>query len=80
MNDTSDPHYTQLKEGEYAAHRPQGRPCDASQDCSHGSGSVKLPRAGQIALGVIISVVGLVIVGLTAYWAVVELRGLSGKG
>jgi endoglucanase len=80
MNDTSDPYYTQLKEGEYEARRPQGRPCDASQDCSHGSTSTKLPRAGQIALGVIISVVGLVIVGLLAYWAVIELRGSPGKG
>ena len=64
---SADPYYTQVKAGAYNEVRPAGAPCDAAiQDgCPQGR---KLPMAGKIAMGVVISVVGLVIVAVAAYW------------
>ncbi|KAL0582010.1 hypothetical protein V5O48_000068 [Marasmius crinis-equi] len=72
MNDTSDPYYTRLKDGEYAKVKPQGRPCDdaISDGCSdHG-----LSTGAKIALAVVLSVVGLVIIGLVVYYCFVVRR------
>lgn len=64
LNDTSDPYFTSLNAGEYEKNKPKGTPCDAAFSCE----SHKLPRGAQIAIGVVVGVVGLVIVGLGAAW------------
>ncbi|KAI0332432.1 Six-hairpin glycosidase [Cubamyces sp. BRFM 1775] len=61
-----DPYYTQVKAGAYDDVRPSGWPCDAAiqTGCRHTG----LSKGGKIAVGVVVSVVGLVIIGLGAYW------------
>ena len=65
MNDSSDPFYTSLKPGAYDAVKPSGRPCDAAFPCSFVNG---LSTGGTIAMAVVISVVGLGILIVIAYW------------
>jgi endoglucanase len=75
MNDTSDPFYTSLKAGAFAKARPHGKPCDAVFPCT-----VRFPMAGKIVVGVVVSVVGCVIVGLAAVWMWRVFRNRGGKG
>jgi endoglucanase len=65
LNDSNDPFYTTLQAGAYDQVKPQGEPCDAvfKKSCRGG-----LPRGGQIALGVSLGVVGLVLLGLLVYY------------
>ncbi len=65
MNDTNDPYFTALQEGAYV--RPQGGPCDAAiRDGCRGSNG--LSKGATIAIAVCITVVGLVLVALAAYY------------
>ncbi|ETW84554.1 glycoside hydrolase family 9 protein [Heterobasidion irregulare TC 32-1] len=68
MGDTADPYYTRLQAGAYAAVKPQGRPCDNALTC-HGG----LSRGAKIAIGVVVSIVGLLIIGLSI-WFVRRMR------
>ncbi|KAH9850026.1 Six-hairpin glycosidase [Lenzites betulinus] len=62
-----DPYYTTVKAGAYDEVRPSGAPCDAAvQDgCSKSGG---LGKGGKIAIGVVVSVVGVLIISLGTYW------------
>ncbi|KAK0468435.1 9 glycosyl hydrolase [Desarmillaria tabescens] len=73
MNDTSDPYFTALQEGAYV--RPQGGPCDAAIRDGCGSSS-RLSKGATIAMAVCISIVGLVLLSLAAYyfWVVKKRR------
>lgn len=66
FNDSNDPFFTSLQAGEYDKRRPQGQPCDAAiqAGCS-GSG---LSTGAKIAIAVVVTVVGLLIVGLTTWY------------
>ncbi|KAG6832930.1 hypothetical protein H0H92_004814 [Tricholoma furcatifolium] len=76
MNDTSDPFYTSLQVGAYDKVRPQGQPCDAAfPDACAGP---QLSEGGKIAMAVVITVVGLFIGGLLAWW-LFELRRAKKK-
>jgi endoglucanase len=66
LNDTSDPFFTSLQAGAYEKVRPSGQPCDSA--ISAGCGGPKLPRAALIALVVILSVVGAIILGLLIWY------------
>ena len=68
MGDTADPYYTRLQAGAYTAVKPQGRPCDNALTC-HGG----LSRGAKIAIGVVVSIVGLLIIGLSI-WLVRRMR------
>jgi endoglucanase len=70
LNDTSDPFFTSLQAGEYEKKKPKGRPCDAAISC----GGPKLSRGAKIAIGVIVGLVGLVIVGLGSTWIWLRIR------
>lgn len=70
LNDNSDPFFTRLQAGEYEKNKPKGTPCDAVFTC----GSHALPKGGKIALGIIIDIVGLIIVGLGATWIWLGIR------
>ncbi|TBU49048.1 Six-hairpin glycosidase [Dichomitus squalens] len=65
---SGDPWYTQVQPGSYAAVKPSGSPCDAavSTGCKHGPGH--LSTGAKIAIGVVVSVVGLAIIALAGYW------------
>ena len=65
VNGTSDPWYTQLQVGSFEQNKPGGQPCDnaVSAGCTR-----KGWRAGKIALGVIVGIVGAIILGLIVYW------------
>lgn len=66
LNDRNDPFYTSLQAGEYDKVRPEGSPCDAA--IKDGCPGISFPTKGKIAVGVVIGVVGLVILGLITYW------------
>lgn len=74
MNDTSDPFFTSLKAGEYDARRPSGQPCDAAFFCDPAH---VLSKGGKIVMAVVISVVGLLILGLVTYWLYLGSMGKS---
>ena len=65
MNDTRDPFYTSLQEGAFAAAKPSGHPCDAAFSCA---GVHPLSKGATIAMAVVVSLVGLIIV-LTLLYA-----------
>jgi endoglucanase len=71
LNDSSDPFFTSLQAGEYLQNKPQGTPCDAAFPC----GGPALPEGAKIAIGVIVGLVGLVIMGLGATWIWLTVRG-----
>ncbi|THH33576.1 hypothetical protein EUX98_g518 [Antrodiella citrinella] len=71
-----DPWFTRLDVGSYDKVRPKGSPCDAavSTGCHHG-----LSKSGKIAIGVVVSVVGSIVIGLGAYWMAIEFHRRKGK-
>ncbi|KAI9513161.1 family 9 glycosyl hydrolase [Russula earlei] len=64
LNNTSDPFFTRLQDGAFAAQKPSGKPCDAAFPCKGGSG---LSRGATVALGVILPIVGVAIIAGTWY-------------
>ncbi|KAI0321872.1 family 9 glycosyl hydrolase [Amylostereum chailletii] len=75
LNDTSDPFYTRLQVGAFDARRPSGKPCDEAFPCSNSG----LSTGAKIAIGVVVSVVGLIIIGLGAYYIHRLLRQRKSK-
>jgi endoglucanase len=68
LNDTSDPFFTRLQAGAYAALKPSGKPCDDAFPCHSG-----LSTGAKIALGVVLSVVGCASI-IAAAWYYRRLR------
>lgn len=58
MNDTIDPFYTSLQAGAYDSVKPSGHPCDPVYSCAPS-----LSSGGKIAIAVVVTVVGLGIIG-----------------
>jgi endoglucanase len=73
MNDTADPFYTSLEAGAYASNKPSGTPCDPVYSCSPS-----LSTGAKIAIAVVVTVVGLAIIGGIVY--AFCLRRRRGKG
>ncbi|KAH0840079.1 glycoside hydrolase family 9 protein [Lanmaoa asiatica] len=73
LNDTSDPYYTSLQAGTYQSKRPQGMPCDAAYQ--QGCGGPQLSQTGQIAMGAVVGLVGVVIFSLVGWWGWLVYRG-----
>ncbi|PIL36910.1 hypothetical protein GSI_00600 [Ganoderma sinense ZZ0214-1] len=73
-----DPYYTQVQAGSYAAVRPSGYPCDAAvtTGCKHSGG---LSTGAQIAVGVVVGTIGLMLVAGAAYWWWVKKHSGRGK-
>lgn len=72
MNDTTDPFYTSLQAGAYDSKRPNGHPCDPVYSCSPS-----LSTGGKIAIAVVVTIVGLGIIGGIIY---LVLRHRRSKG
>lgn len=73
MNQTlaaQDPYYTRLVSGSYENVRPGGYPCDAAEQ----RGCKGRWSKGKIAMAVILSAVGCVLMGLLAFWLALEYR------
>ena len=66
VSGADDPFYTQVRAGAYDEVRPGGAPCDAAiqAGCRRGG----LSRAAKIAIAVVVTVMGLVLLGLGGYW------------
>lgn len=76
MSDTSDPFYTTLQAGAYAKVKPKGQPCDSAiQD---GCTPARLSKKAQLAMAVVITVVGLVVVGLSVWYILLVRKSRTG--
>ncbi|CAK5275709.1 unnamed protein product [Mycena citricolor] len=71
-NDTADPYFTRLQAGAYV--KPGGSPCDSA--ISGGCGGPHLSKGAIIAMAVVLSVVGVVILGLLIWY----IRSLRSRG
>ena len=70
LNDTSDPFFTRLQDGAFAAKKPSGNPCDAAFQCHSG-----LSKGTKVALGVTLSVVGCAVIAV-GIWYYARRKGL----
>ncbi|KAN0126633.1 glycoside hydrolase family 9 protein [Russula decolorans] len=70
LNDTSDPFFTRLQAGAFAAKKPSGNPCDAAFQCHSG-----LSKGTKVALGVTLSVVGCAVIA-AGIWYYTRRKGL----
>ncbi|TFK29350.1 9 glycosyl hydrolase [Coprinopsis marcescibilis] len=66
ISGTNDPFYTSLEAGAYAKVKPSGFPCDAA--FKEGCEGPTLTKEGRIAMAVVLTVVCLIIAGLSAWW------------
>jgi endoglucanase len=76
LNDSNDPFYTSLQAGAYNARRPQGQPCDAA--IQSGCSNSQLSKGAKIAIAVVVTVVGLLVIGMTT-WYLCLLRSRKRK-
>jgi len=76
FDDTSDPFYTSLQAGAYDKVRPQGQPCDAAIQA--GCSNSQLSKGAKIAIAVVVTVVGLLVIG-GATWFLCLLRSKKKK-
>jgi len=74
---TQDPWYTSLTAGSYDEVRPGGDPCDAA--IKTGCSASGLDEGSKIAMGIVITIVGLVLLGFAGYWGYVW-RKEGGRG
>lgn len=73
ISDSKDPYFTVLQAGAYNRVKPQGIPCDAAYP--QGCIAPGLSQKSKIAMGVVLTVVGLGITGSIAYYIyLVETR------
>jgi endoglucanase len=77
LDNKNDPVYTSVEVGAYEKVKPKGIPCDSAfpQGCKPG-----LSRGKVIAIAVIVTVVGLALFLLLAWYLVTVLRSRSGTG
>lgn len=73
LNDTSDPFFTRLQAGAFAAKKPSGNPCDAAFHCHSG-----LSTGAKVALAVSLSIVGCVVIA-AGVWYYTRRKGLPYK-
>jgi len=57
LNDTTDPYFTRLQPGAYAANKPSGKPCDAALTCHKRD----LSKGARIGIGVAFAVVAFLV-------------------
>ncbi|KAG9016351.1 hypothetical protein FRB90_003194, partial [Tulasnella sp. 427] len=68
MSNTNPSYYTSLAAGSYDAVKPSGTPCDAVLPCGSKGGKGGLSKGATIAIAVIVTVVGLLILSLALWW------------
>jgi endoglucanase len=65
LNDSSDPFFTRLQAGAFAAKKPGGNPCDAAFNCHSDS---DLSTGAKVALGVALSIIGSTIIAAGTWY------------
>lgn len=72
VDDTKDPYYTTLKAGAYDEVKPKGQPCDSAiQDGCQGH---PLSKKATLAMAIVLTIVGLVVIGLSAWYLILLFR------
>ena len=77
IGDTKDPYFTSLQAGAYDKVKPKGKPCDAA--FKEGCEGPHMGKKATLALAIVVTVVGLVIVGLSAWYIILLVRSRPGK-
>ena len=72
LSDTRDPFFTSLEAGAYNRVKPSGLPCDAVFD--EGCNNPHLSKKATLALALVITIVGLVLVGLSTWYIILLIR------
>jgi len=72
MQTTVDPFYTALEDGAYARVKPKGQPCDAV--FNEGCPSPRLSPGARVAMALGITIVGVILIGMTVYWYLLGQR------
>ena len=70
MSNNQDPFFTRLQPGAYEAVRPAGTPCDDVYPCE----SRGLKTGGKVAIAIVVTVVGLLILSGIGYWFYLQRR------
>ena len=70
MSNNQDPFFTRLQPGAYEAVRPAGTPCDDVYPCE----SRGLKTGGKVAIAIVVTVVGLLILSGVGYWFYLQRR------
>jgi endoglucanase len=72
LSATKDPYYVQLQEGAYLSVKPSGIPCDAVYP--EGCRAPAMNKGAKIAMAVCLTVVSLVVFGLSGYYIFILIR------
>jgi endoglucanase len=72
MQTTVDPFYTRLEAGAYANVKPKGLPCDAV--FKQGCPPPRLSPGARVAMALGITIVGVILIGMTVYWYLLGQR------
>lgn len=78
LSDTKDPYFTTLEAGAYDKVKPTGVPCDAV--FNEGCDNPHMSKKSTIALAVVVTIVGLVIFGLSTWYIMLLIRNKSSLG
>ncbi len=76
QSSTTDPYYTSLGANTYTA--PSGQPCDNAYPCSSGGGRSGLSLGAKIAIGVLVPLFVLALLGL-GIWGYFQHRRNMGR-
>lgn len=75
LSDTKDPYFTKLAAGAYDKVKPTGLPCDAVFD--EGCDNPHMSKKATIVLAVIVTIVGVIIFGLSTWYIMLLIRSSS---
>jgi endoglucanase len=75
LSDTNDPFFTTLEAGAYSKVKPKGVPCDAAFTGS--CDNPHMSKKATVAMAVIITIVGFIIVGLSTWYIMLLIRKRS---
>ena len=78
LNDTKDPYFTILEAGAYDKVKPTGVPCDAV--FNDGCDNPHMSKNATVALAVVVTIVGLIIFGLSTWYIMLLIRNTSSQG
>lgn len=66
VGETKDPYFTSLQAGAYDKVKPKGKPCDSA--FKEGCVGPRLSKKATVALAIVITFVGLIIIGLSLWY------------
>ena len=75
LSDSRDPFFTSLAAGAYNKVKPTGVPCDAV--FTEGCDNPHMSKRATVAMAVIVTIVGFIIVGLSTWYIMLLIRKRS---